>query len=120
MFDDGTVQILRATTTSDAGRMPVPGYTVQAAACYEERTVGTTRYYNALQANAQVDLVIRIPKTYGLLTGDAAILKPYGCPPPDKLFQVVQVQQTVDEFELEVTDLSLQQMKASAPEVPEV
>lgn len=119
MHDDGTLQILRATVTSEAGRKPVSSYTVIHQACYEERTVGSTRYYNAQQANMQVDMLFRIPRVYGLKTGDMVTLNPYACAAPTTLFQIQQVQQVYDDDNLPATDISVQQMQASAPVIPE-
>lgn len=118
MFDDGVLTVLRARTTSDAGRMPASSYAVLAKSCYKERTVGATRFYNAQQANMQVDKLLRIPRIYGIMTGDMVSLQPYACEAPGTLFQVRQVQQVVDEdTNLPATDLSLQQMTASAKAV---
>lgn len=119
MYDDGTLQVLRASVTSAAGRKPVSNYTVVHQACYEERTVGSTRFYNAQQANMQVDMLFRLPRVYGLKTGDMVVLTPYACEAPETLFQIRQIQQVIDDRNLPATDISVQQMQASAPTIPE-
>lgn len=59
-YNDGVVAIYRVTDGEPAGAMPEPVQTRKAVLLYEERTVGSTRYYAAEQAMAKIDRVIRV------------------------------------------------------------
>lgn len=113
-FDDGLLKVFRLTNTAEDGMMPVLSESELLTACYSERTVGSSRYYNALQADTQIDMIVRIPRAYGLLSGDRVRLSPYAWEAPDLPFIVVQVQQVLDDdTRLPATDLSLRTMRAS-------
>lgn len=113
-FDDGLLTVYRLKNVAEDGMMPVLKETEILTTCYSERTVGSSRYYNALQADTQVDMMVRIPRIYGLLSGDRVRLSPYAWEPPELPFLVVQVQQVLDDdTRLPATDLSLRVMQAS-------
>lgn len=60
-FNSGVVRILTVTDTAAPGRMPVPALAEKIRLPFEERRVGVTRFYNALQAQARVERVLRVP-----------------------------------------------------------
>lgn len=111
-LDSGTLEIYRLENSAEPGLMPQLTEVSKGSFCYGERTVGATRFYNAQQADMQVDMLVRVPSTYDILTGDRARLTPYSHAPSAYPFLVVQVQQVEDEdTHLPATDLSLQAMK---------
>ena len=110
IFDGGTLQIFRLVNDAQPGMMPKMRETLIESACYGERTVGATRYYNAQQADMQVDILVRIPRTYNAKTGDRVRLMPYSHEPSEFPYLVIQVQQVTDEENLPATDLSLRIM----------
>lgn len=112
-FDDGALTILRLVNDAEPGMMPKMSEECIEQTCYGERTVGSARYYNAQQANMQVDILVRIPRTYKAMTGDRVRLMPYSHEPSEFPYLVVQVQQVTDEEELPATDLSLRVMTPS-------
>lgn len=116
-LDSGTLTIYRLTNTAEPGMMPVMKETVVAQSCYGERTVGSARYYNARQADTQVDLLVRIVRTHGLLTGDRVRLAPYEYEAPELPYLIDQIQQVTDEdMNLPATDLALRAMTAAEVE----
>lgn len=60
-FNSGVVRILTVTDTAAPGRMPVPALAEKIRLPFEERRVGVTRFYNALQAQARIERVLRVP-----------------------------------------------------------
>lgn len=60
-FNSGVVRILTVTDAAAPGRMPVPALAEKIRLPFEERRVGVTRFYNALQAQARIERVLRVP-----------------------------------------------------------
>jgi hypothetical protein len=116
-LDTGTLTVYRLQNVADPGMMPIMGEIEILQSCYGERTVGTSRYYNARQADTQVDMLVRIIRTHGLLAGDRVRLAPYGYEPPELPYLIDQIQQVTDEdTNLPVTDLALRAMTATEVE----
>lgn len=109
-YDDGVLKIYRLVNDAQPGMMPKMREDIVEKTCYGERTVGATRYYNAQQANMQVDILVRVPRTYKAQTGDRVRLYPYSHEPSELPYLVIQVQQVMDEENLPATDLSLRVM----------
>ena len=65
-FPDGVVSVYKVGDVALPGDMPKEGLVLQQTLRYKERTVGLTRYYQALQNNIKVDFVIRCPEVRGL------------------------------------------------------
>ena len=107
-YDSGTLELRRGTNTAPAGAAPVLTYEPVWGCYYEARTVGLTRWYTAMEHADRVDLVVRVPRYYGVLTAtDRVVLTPVDHE-DDGLYKVVQVQQVSDEDGLPATDLSLE------------
>jgi len=106
-FDAGEVTFYKKTNVAGKGLMPEAQYSRLFVACYAELTVGVFRFNQAKQNDARVDLLLRIPRAYGLSPGDAATLAPYSHATAGEIYSVYQVQQTEDEDGLPVTDVSL-------------
>ena len=60
-FNSGVVRILTVTDAAAPGRMPVTALAEKIRLPFEERRVGVTRFYNALQAQARIERVLRVP-----------------------------------------------------------
>ena len=60
-FNSGVVRILTVTDAAAPGRMPVPALAEKIRLPFEERRVGVTRFYNALQAQVRIERVLRVP-----------------------------------------------------------
>lgn len=58
-YPDGVVQIYRTENIAEPGNMPEEGTVRKATLRYRRRTIGNARYYEAMQNNAKVDIVIR-------------------------------------------------------------
>lgn len=111
-LDSGALIIKRLQNSASPGLMPTYTETEVARCYYGERTVGSTRYYTAKQADEQVDLLVRIPREYNARTGDRVYLQPFACEAPEQPFVIVQIQQVDDEdTRLPATDLSLRAMR---------
>ena len=110
-LDSGTLVIKRVVNSASAGLMPTYTEEFVGLYCYGERTVGSTRFYSAKQADEQVDLLVRIPREYAARTGDRVYIAPYAYAAPTYPFVIVQIQQVEDEdTRLPATDLSLRAM----------
>lgn len=113
-LDSGTLSIFRLVNAADPGLMPVMSETIVLQSCYAERTVGFSRYYNAKQADMQIDMLVRIPRSYEIKTGDRVRLSPYSHPASDLPYLIIQIQQVDDEdTALPATDLTLRTMTES-------
>ncbi len=73
-YNDGIVKLYLVTNTAAAGDMPADGLTLKQTLRYKERTVGLGRFYQALQNNIKVSLVIRTPEVRGLSEKDSDIV----------------------------------------------
>lgn len=119
-LDSGILKTLRLENVAEPGMMPVWKEVLLERMCYGERTVGASRYYTAQQADIQVDMIVRVPRTYTARTGDRVRLKPYSHCAPDLPYIIVQVQQVDDEdTNLPATDYSIRVMTESEMEACE-
>lgn len=109
-YDDGVLRLYRLVNDAEPGMMPKMREDLIEETCYGERTVGSSRYYNAQQANMQVDILVRVTRTYNAQTGDRVRLEPYSHEPSELPYLVIQVQQVADEEGLPATDISLRVM----------
>lgn len=73
-YNDGLLTVYAVENAGEAGCAPAPVFAKKAVLRYEERTVGVTRYYAALQANVMVDLVLRCPRAPVVSPRDVAVL----------------------------------------------
>lgn len=60
-FNDGVVRVYAVDNTAPGGAAPQAQLKLRWVLRYEERTVGVTRHYAAMQANDRVDRVLRVP-----------------------------------------------------------
>ena len=105
-FNSGTVRIYTVTNSAEDGAKPVETLTLVQKLRYHERTVGLTRYYEALQANVRVQYVLRCPRLTSVSTQDVAI------PNDGRQYRIVQVQYPED-VQPPVMDLTLEEVAAT-------
>lgn len=99
--NDGVVKIYTVTNSAPPGGMPVEALTLKETLRYKERTVGNQRYYQAMQAGAKVDSVLRCPLRRDVSGQDIAI------PNDGKQYRITLVQYPED-AEPPVMDLTLE------------
>ena len=108
MFDGGEAKIYKITDTSQPGDMPTEGIVLQSTYLFEERSIGMTRTYMAMQSNAKVDRLIRIWQDRSADVGCVCVITD-GIE-TDTQYRVVANQHTVNENGLKVTDLTLERL----------
>lgn len=86
VYNDGIVTIYDVGNAGGAGFRPIKEITEKHVLRYQERTVGVTRFFEAMAAQERVDRVIRIPRCGELTTDQVAAL------PGGKQYTIVQVQ----------------------------
>lgn len=87
-FNDGTLTIYSVENAAAHGSMPMERLAKKAGPLrYEERTVGVTRFYTALQNRERIDRVLRVPQQSGISPLDVCI------PTDGKQYQIKQIQQ---------------------------
>ena len=101
--NDGVVKIYTVTDSTPPGGMPVETLTLKETLRYKERTVGNQRYYQAMQAGAKVDYVLRCPLRRDVSGQDFAI------PNDGKQYRITRVQYPED-VEPPVMDLELERV----------
>ena len=88
IFPDGIVEIKKEAKTVNDGKRPtsvdVPCWTLR----YQEQKVGITRYYEALRADIQITMVIRVPRL-PITTQHIAVIS-------GQRYKIVQVQAVTD------------------------
>jgi SPP1 family predicted phage head-tail adaptor len=99
--NDGVVKIYSVENISPPGGMPKESLVLKEILRYHERTVGNQRYYQAKQAGAKVDMVLRCPLRRNVSGQDIAI------PNDGKQYRVTFVQYPED-AEPPVMDLTLE------------
>lgn len=98
-FNDGVVQLFSARDVSDIGRAPVIELELIHTLHFAEKRVGVTRYYQARQAQVEVDRVIRVQYVPGIHTNIIAKID-------DKEYRIDQIQ-TVEDVYPRCLDLTL-------------
>ena len=106
-YNDGIVKIYSVGNIAAPGNMPKDGLTLKISPLrYEERIVGMWSYWTAMQAQAQIDRIIRVPRIESISSQDVAI------PIDGKQYQIKQVQYVPD-IEPPSMDLSLERLEAA-------
>lgn len=114
-FNSGVVRILTVTDTAAPGRMPVPALAEKIRLPFEERRVGVTRFYNALQAQARIERVLRVPDPGAagkISPQDAAIILR-----DEAQYRIEQVQRVADVFP-PCLDLTLRAVEQTLEVIP--
>ena len=105
MMDSGTCRIYAVTDAAENGEMPAP--TLHEYGDYEwsfeDRMISYSRQYAAMGVDQQIDRIIRIWRT-PVRIGDVAIIG-------DEQYRIDNVQPTLDDDSLQVTDLTLRRLE---------
>ena len=105
-FNDGIVKIYKIKNASaESGNMPKEGLTLKVGPLrYEERIVGMGRFWAAMQSQAKIDMVLRVPRIKSVSTQDIAI------PIDKKQYEIKQIQYPRNVVP-PVMDLSLERLE---------
>ena len=110
LFDNGTLELYKTVNAAAPGAMPVEQRMLAVKACYSERVVGYGRFFTAMQADSQADLLLRIPRSYEARVGMIARLYPYSHQDQSE-YRVIQVQDASDDEGGIFTDLTLTRLE---------
>lgn len=102
-FNDGIVHIYNVSDSAEDGNMPAEKLKPKETLRFNRRTIGLTRYYTALQANQQVDAVIRCPYRRTVSAQDIAQIE-------KKQYRVTLVQ-VPEDIVPPVMDLTLERLE---------
>lgn len=67
-YNDGIVKLYCVQDTAETGRMPVRHETLVVQLDYENRSVGSSQFYQAAQAQIKIEKVIRVQRRSGIDT----------------------------------------------------
>lgn len=105
-FNDGFVKLYTVTDDAETGRMPVKKETFFVRLDYENRSVGSSQFYQAAQAQVKIEKVIRVQRRPGIDTKMTAELE------DGTKYDVVRVQMITDcrpvSLDLTLTEYSQQ------------
>lgn len=101
------VNIYSVGNVAPDGNKPKEGLTLKVGSLhYEERIVGMGRFWTAMQAQAKIDLVFRVPQLRNVSSQDIAI------PNDGQQYEIKQIQFPPDVYP-PAMDLSLERLSAS-------
>ena len=112
-YDDGVIGVYELTQTKMKGKMPVDGLSLWERYCFGYEALGMTRYYTALQANQQIEAVIRIPGWHEIAANRHIVIIADADGEMDATcvqYRIVMVQPAIDEYGLRITRLSLERI----------
>lgn len=72
-YNSGCLTVYAVTDGAAPGYAPRPVLTERVRLRYEERALGLTRYYAAMQANIRVERVVRVPRRPEVSPQDVAV-----------------------------------------------
>lgn len=111
LLDDGVCKLYRVVSRSPAGGKPGRQMEYLCDHWYQERVVGVTRHYTAMQAGKRIERVIRIWREPRITAGDC-------CVDNGSQYRIEQVQHLLNEDGLQVTDLTLERQGAQYEAAP--
>lgn len=102
-YHDGLVRIYAVSDGAQPGYQPQEVLILRGVLPFETRRLGVTRMYQARQAQAEIERVVRVPKTpaFPILAQDRAIVVGH-----DAIYRIDSVQATTDVYPASV-DLGL-------------
>jgi hypothetical protein len=106
-FNDGVLSVYKVGNIAEDGDKPKQGLTLkQGGLRYEERTVGMSRFWTAMQNNSKVEQMLRVQRINGISLHDVAI------PRDGDQYDIIQIQ-FIKDVEPASMDLSLQKVSAA-------
>ena len=107
MMDGGIATVCELANTAEAGNKPVYQLQVVTRAYFAYRTVSYRRLYAAKGANQEIDLLIRVWRDPLITIGQYVVLSDSV---NDGQYEIQNVQNTVDEDNLQVSDITLKRI----------
>lgn len=108
-FNGGIVKIYQISEIVEPGDMPVEGlYTLFAQFRFEERKIGVTRNYMAMQNNQQIDRLIRIWQDRYIQPGFICTID--DGVDNDAQYRLARVEHLLSDEGLKLTDLTLERL----------
>lgn len=107
MMDAGIATICTLTNIAGDGDMPVYKLVEVSKAYFAQRTISYRRLYAAKGANERIDLLIRMWRDPAVQSGQYVVLSESVT---DGQYEIETVQHTVDEDNLQVTDVALRRV----------
>lgn len=105
-FNDGVLTVYSVGNIASAGNKPKSSLILKLGGLrYEERVVGMSRFWSAMQAQAKVSQMLRVPRINTVSTQDVVI------PVDGKQYKIVQIQY-IQDVEPACMDLSLERVTA--------
>lgn len=104
-FNDGTVFIYDVTNAAEPGKKPVKKLKLKEKLRLDNRTVGVTRFYAAMQSKVKVAYLIRCPFRPDVSADDIAVLK-------DGFQYEIKQLQYPEDAPIPVMDLTLERVKS--------
>lgn len=100
-FDDGRLTIYSKVNTAEPGMKPIYKLKYKTGAFFRFEDIGITRYYEAKRANDNIDDLVTIWQDRSVRSTDIVKME------TGELYEVGQVQNTVDDKGLNITKLTL-------------
>lgn len=105
-FNDGVINIYSLDNIALPGNKPKEGLTIKVGPLrYEERIVGMSRFWTAMQAQAKIEKMLRVQRINSVSAQDIAI------PNDGEQYKIVQIQYPKN-VEPSCMDLSLERVDA--------
>ena len=105
-FDDGILTIYEVENSAPPGEKPVASLKEKGRYYYGYDQIGITRYYQALQAERQIEAVVNIPGWENIQVADVVVMQER----PNIQYQVGFVQPGMDDDGLRITKLTLERI----------
>lgn len=102
-FLDGILELCAVENHSEPGERPKDVLRHKLNLRFAERTVGTMRYYQAMQQQIKPELVLRVQRLEGICPGDVVLLR-------GKQYQLTRVQ-LVPDVKPSCVDLELMRLE---------
>ena len=104
-LNDGVVNIYAVENVSKPGDKPLDRLVKKGCLRYKRRTIGIKRHYTALQVDARVDLLLRVPYQKDVSAQDVAV------PSLDNKQYRIALVQTIENEIPPVMDLTLERLE---------
>lgn len=112
LLDSGVLSVFEAENTAEKGEKPVLQYKRKIAeSYYAQKTVGTTRFWNAKAQDNQIDLLLRIQRNAHISPAHRCFVQDFTSTAIQGWYKILQAQQLMDEDGLPATELSLQRLE---------
>ena len=108
-MDDGVCRIYKITNTAAPGDMPADGLVLCSSYYFEERVVGMSRYYSALQVQSKIARIVRIWQDRSIEADNVCLIE-NDSDTNGVQYRIIQAQHIEDANGLKVSDLTLERL----------